>query len=63
MKWSKTRLLVACAAVAIAGWSLQVSAGIDYVSHWDFGSDALGAVDMTGNYDLVNSNGVTIIFR
>ena len=61
MKWSKTRLLVACAAVVFAGWALPVSAAVDYVSHWDFGSDALGVVDMTGNYDLVNSNGVAVV--
>ena len=44
----------------VAGWSLPVSA-VDYVAHWDFGSDALGVVDVLGNYDLVNSNGVAVV--
>ena len=43
----------------VAGWSLSVSAA-DYIAHWDFGSDSLGVVDMTGNNDLVNTNGVPI---
>ena len=28
----------------VAGWLLPVSA-VDYVAHWDFGSDAQGVVD------------------
>ena len=61
MKWNKKGFLAACAVAGFAGWSLPVSAGIDYVSHWDFGSDALGVVDITGNYDLVNSNDVAVV--
>lgn len=44
----------------VAGWLLPVSA-VDYVAHWDFGSDAQGVVDTIGNYDLVNSNGVAVV--
>ncbi len=60
MKTSRSNLLAACMAAAVAGLALPASA-IEYVSHWDFGSDALGVVDMTGNFDLVNSNGVAVV--
>lgn len=52
-------LFAACAAIAAAGVSLPASA--ECIAHWDFGSDALGEVDKTGNYNLVNSNGVTVV--
>ena len=52
-------LFAACAAIAAAGVSLPASA--ECIAHWDFGSDALGEVDRMGNYNLVNSNGVTVV--
>ena len=58
MKWSETRLIAACMAVAIAGWVLPSSA-IEYIAHWDFSSDALGEAEELNNYPLVN-HGVTI---
>ena len=60
MKWNKTRLLAACAAIAIAGWALPASSAVYYISHWDFGADPLGEFDYTGRNDLVNSGGVTM---
>ena len=30
------------------------------IAYWDFSSDDKGEIDVTGNYDLVNSGGVTI---
>ena len=58
MKLDKARLIVACAAGAIAGWVLPSSA-IEYLAHWDFSSDALGEAEELNNYPLVN-HGVTI---
>ena len=60
IKLDKARLIVACAAGAIAGWVLPASAAVYYISHWDFGADPLGEFDYTGRNDLVNSGGVTM---
>ena len=61
MKLDKARLIVACAAVAIAGWAMPASADpVYYISHWDFGADPLGEFDYTGRNDLVNNGGVTM---
>ena len=53
-------MLAACMAAAVAGLTLPASAVI-YISHWDFGSDALGEFDITGHNDLVNDGNVPIV--
>ena len=60
MKLDRARLIVACAAAAIAGWTLSASA-IQYISHWDFSSDPQGEFDITGHNDLVNDGNVPIV--
>ena len=59
MKTSRSNLLSACMAVAVAGLTLQASAY--YLSHWDFSSDAMSEYDYTGHNDLVNTNGVPVV--
>ena len=60
MKTSRSNLLAACMAAAVAGLTLPASA-IYYVSHWDFSADALGEFDYTGHNDLVNDGNVPIV--
>ena len=60
MKLDRARLIVICAAAAIAGWTLSASA-IQYISHWDFSSDPQGEFDITGHNDLVNDGNVPIV--
>ena len=60
MKTSRSNLLAACMAAAVAGCSLPASANY-YVSHWYFSLDPKGEFDYTGHNDLVNEGNVPIV--
>ena len=50
------KLLIMIGAAA----AMMPASALYYISHWDFGSDLQGELDITGRNDLVNSGGVTM---